>query len=115
MRRHNDSGPLKPLYYVLLALGCAALVGWLYLLRHWQVMEWLAQLGPETHTGSMNLLAIMLWLLPALLVWKYYLRWLNRRFDIRGQFDQERHDAQYQNDADDASHQPAAKKQEHKR
>ena len=91
----------KPLYYILLALGCAGLLGWFYLLRHWQLMEWMAQLGPETHKGSMNLVAIMLWLVPALVIWKYYLRWLNKHFDIRGQFDQDRHDAQYQTAAQD--------------
>lgn len=101
MKQHDDPRPLKPLYYVLLALGCGGLLGWFYLLRHWQLMEWMAQFGPQSHTGSMNLLAIMLWLMPALLVWKYYLRWLNQYFDIRGQFDQDRHDAQYQKRPED--------------
>ena len=96
MKPQDDSRALPPLYYLLLTLGCGALLGWFYLLRHWQLMEWMAQFGPPSHTGSMNLLAIMLWLLPALLVWKYYLRWLNQRFKIGGQFDQDRHDAQYQ-------------------
>ncbi|MFT6916381.1 MAG: hypothetical protein ACJAWL_002716 [Motiliproteus sp.] len=95
MKRHDDHRPLKPLYYALLTLGCGGLLGWFYLLRHWQLMEWLAQFGPQSHTGSMNLLAVMLWLMPALFVWKYYLRWLNSYFDIGGQFDQDRHDAQY--------------------
>ena len=83
-------------YYLGLSMGLAALVGWFYLMRQLGLIEWFARLGPESHKGSLNLVAIMLWMLPALLGWKYYLRWLHRRFDIKGQYDQDRHDAQYQ-------------------
>jgi hypothetical protein len=93
----------KLIYYPLLGLGLVFLVVWFYLMRQVNFMEWLAQFGPETHTGSFNMLAIMLWMVPALLLWKYYLRWLNRRFEIGGQHDQERHDAMYQDDEPDDS------------
>lgn len=85
----------KLVYYPLLGLGFVFLVGWFYLMRELNFMEWLAQFGPSTHKGSFNMLAIMLWMIPSLLVWKYYLRWLNRRFEIGGQHDQDRHDAMY--------------------
>lgn len=97
----NDNSPRQTGYYLGLAVGLSALVGWFYLLRQLELIEWFARLGPETHTGTFNLLAIMLWMLPALLVWKYYLRWLNQRFDIRGMTDQERHDAMYADDKSD--------------
>ncbi len=86
----------KWIYYPLLGLGFVLLVGWFYLMRQLHFMAWLAEFGPATHKGSFNMLAIMLWMIPALLLWKYYLRWLNQRFEIGGQHDQERHDAMYQ-------------------
>lgn len=88
----------KLVYYPLLGLGFVFLIGWFYLMRQLGVMEWMASLGPETHKGSFNMLAIMLWMIPALLLWKYYLRWLNQRHEIGGQHDHERHDAMYQSD-----------------
>ncbi|MEH6472413.1 MAG: hypothetical protein V7752_14285 [Halopseudomonas sp.] len=111
MNKPTKSPSHNPLYYILLGIGCAALVGWFYLMRQLELMEWMAQLGPETHKGSMNLLAVMLWMVPALVLWKYYLRWLNQRFDIGGQYDDDRHNAQYQQD----SKKPTETKDNHRR
>ncbi|MEH6650701.1 MAG: hypothetical protein V7707_11800 [Motiliproteus sp.] len=96
----------KLVYYPLLGLGFFFLIGWFYLMRQLGVMEWMASLGPETYKGSFNMLAIILWMLPALLLWKYYLRWLNQRHEIGGQYDQERHDAMYNSDNKPASNEP---------
>lgn len=92
---NNPASPPKLPYYLLQALGLALLVGWFYLMRQLGWIEWLTMQGPDSHKGSFNLLAIMLWMLPALLAWKYYSRLLHRWFDIGGQFDEDRHNAQY--------------------
>jgi len=79
---HNSDRPI--LYHALMGVGFLGLIGWFALLRELGFMTWLTSLGPATHAGALNMLAIMLWMLPAFLAWKYYLRWLNRWLNVRG-------------------------------
>lgn len=72
------------LYHLLMGVGFVALVGWFALMRELEFMAWVTALGPASHAGAMNMLAIMLWMLPAFLLWKYYVRWLNRRLKVGG-------------------------------
>ncbi len=74
------------LYHILMGLGFLALIGWFYLMREIGFMVWLSSMGPDTHKGAMNMLAIMIWMLPAFLCWKYYLRYINRKLKIRGMY-----------------------------
>ncbi|OMH25263.1 hypothetical protein [Motiliproteus sp. MSK22-1] len=74
------------IYHFLVGLGFLALIGWFYLMREIEFMTWVTALGPETHKGAMNMLAVMIWMLPAFLCWKYYMRYINRKLDIQGIF-----------------------------
>lgn len=78
--------PRPLLYHLLMAVGLLVMIGWMALMREVGFMTWLAKQGPATHTGALNLVAIMLWMLPALLAWKYYLRWLHRTLQVRGRY-----------------------------
>ncbi|WP_210396324.1 hypothetical protein [Motiliproteus sediminis] len=100
MNRNSDN-PL--LYQLLMASGLLALIGWFALMRQVGFMSWLTSLGPDSHIGALNLVAIMLWMLPALLIWKYYLRWINRRLRVRGIYYE---DSYYGNNAQNHSSGP---------
>ena len=74
------------IYHFLMGLGFLALIGWFYLMREIEFMAWITALGPESHKGAMNMLAVMIWMLPAFLCWKYYMRYINRKLNIQGIF-----------------------------
>ncbi len=101
-------------YHVLVGLGFVALIAWFYLMRELQFMSWVTSLGPATHAGAMNMLAIILWMLPGFLVWKYYMRFINRKLKITGIFyedhfykDQQQSDQQPEITPDSSKDQPA--------
>ncbi len=98
------------LYHILMGLGFLALIGWFWLMREIEFMSWLSAMGPASHTGAMNLLAIMVWMLPGLLCWKYYVRYINRKLKITGIFYE---DHFYRSDAtsDDSTSSGTEKKQ----
>jgi len=80
----SHSNPKPVLYHLLMGVGFVALIGWFALMRELGFMTWVSTFGPPTHTGAMNMLAIMIWMLPAFLAWKYYVRFLNRTLNVRG-------------------------------
>ncbi|MEH6628577.1 MAG: hypothetical protein V7739_19225 [Motiliproteus sp.] len=85
MSEQKQDTPNRSIFYhILMGLGFLVLISWFYLMREVGFMTWLSAKGPETHKGAMNMLAIMIWMLPAFLCWKYYLRYINRKLKIRG-------------------------------
>ncbi|MCW8885124.1 MAG: hypothetical protein OQK12_07695 [Motiliproteus sp.] len=73
-------------YHIFMGLGFLALVAWFYLMRKVGFIDWVTAQGPSTHTGAMNMLAIMIWMLPGFFCWKYYVRFLNKKLNIRGMY-----------------------------
>ena len=74
----------KIIYHLLMGIGFLGLIGWFYLMRQLEFMVWLSAFGPESHKGAMNMLAVMVWMLPAFFCWKYYVRFINKRLNIGG-------------------------------
>ncbi len=66
------------LHHLGVAGGLALLCGWFWIGRSSGIMDWMIRLP--------LLLAIMVWMIPALLLWKHYNRWLERRLQITGRY-----------------------------
>lgn len=72
------------LYHLAMGVGFLYLIGSFYLMQTAGFTAWVAGLGPASHRGTLQLVAIMVWMTPTFLLWKYYVRWLNRTLRIKG-------------------------------
>lgn len=81
MEKHH-----KLLHHLGVAVGFIFLIGWFYFGRSIGLLDWALTYAPESHAGAVLMLAIMIMMLPAFLIWKYVNRWLEKKLNITGKF-----------------------------
>ncbi|WP_207061084.1 hypothetical protein [Motiliproteus sp. SC1-56] len=92
------------LYHLLMALGFIFLVAAFYLMQYLNFTGWVASLGPVSHQGAFKMVAVMIWMTPAFLAWKHYVRFINRRLEIQGRYYE---DTYYGTQPDNATPKPS--------
>lgn len=74
------------LHHLGIAAGFLFLVGWFYLGRQSGFLDWAVAKSPPSHAGAVLMVAIMVMMTPAFLIWKYLNRLLERRLKITGRY-----------------------------
>ena len=74
----------KMLHHIGVALGLTGLGAYYLIIDASGFLEWATGLVDEEYTGSALMVAIMVSMTPAFLLWKYYNRFLERRLAIKG-------------------------------
>ena len=71
-----------------LGVGGAVLgmIIWFWCVRELGFLDWATALAPEKYAGAALMVAIMVMMLPALLAWKLFNRWLEKRLEIKGRY-----------------------------
>lgn len=78
--------PHPRLYQLATAAGFVGLMLWFYAGRELGVLQWISDRFPPSHAGAGLMIAIMLMMTPAFLLWKYYNRWIEARLKVKGRY-----------------------------
>lgn len=76
----------KLLHHIGIALGLIFLGSWFYWGRRSGFLDWAVSMAPESHAGAVLMLAIMVMMVPAFLIWKYANRWIEKKLNITGRY-----------------------------
>lgn len=76
----------KVLHHAGVAAGFLFLMAWFYLGRKMGFLDWAVSMSPASHAGAVLMLAIMVMMIPAFLIWKYANRWLEKKLNITGRY-----------------------------
>lgn len=82
----NAPGRTRLLHHLGVALGLIGLILWFWAGRSLGFLDWITRMAPEGYAGAGLMLGIMLLMLPALLLYRQYNRWLERRLNISGRY-----------------------------
>ncbi|WP_036228870.1 hypothetical protein [Marinobacterium jannaschii] len=72
------------LHHIATGAGFIGLVLWFYLGKESGFLNWAVALAPEQYTGSALMVGIMIMMTPGFFCWKLYVRWFERKLDIKG-------------------------------
>ncbi len=76
----------KLLHHLGVATGFIFLIVWFYTGRQLGFLDWAVSFAPASHAGAVLMLAIMVMMVPAFLIWKYANRWLERKLNVTGKY-----------------------------
>ncbi len=101
---HKGSGKhSRLLHHLGVAVGLSGLILWFWAGRSLGFLDWMTALFPAQHAGAGLMVGIMLMMLPALLLYRQYNRWLESRLRITGRYYEDdfyRDDTSRNNDSD---------------
>lgn len=89
MSRISSSTSHPRLYLLATALGFAGLILWFVAGRQLGILDWISALFPPSHAGAGLMVAVMILMTPAFLIWKYYNRWIEKRLQVKGRYYEE--------------------------
>jgi len=86
MTRTPSPTPHPRLYLLATAAGFCGLIAWFVMGRQLGVLDWISGFFPASHTGAGVMVAVMILMTPAFLIWKYYNRWIEKRLKVQGRY-----------------------------
>lgn len=82
----RNSKHQRLLHHIGVAAGLSGLILWFWGGRSLGFLDWMSARFPPDHAGAGLMLGIMLMMLPALLLYRQFNRWLEARLDISGHY-----------------------------
>ncbi|MBV0932154.1 hypothetical protein [Marinobacterium weihaiense] len=78
--------PHPRLYLVATGAGFMGLIAWFYAGRELGMLDLISQQFPDSHAGAGLMVAIMVLMAPAFLIWKFYNRWVESKLKVTGKY-----------------------------
>jgi len=74
----------KLLHHLAIAAGLIFLGGWFLLAKSLGALDWAITQVPEKYAGAGLMLGIIVIMIPAFLIFKYYNRWVEKTLEVKG-------------------------------
>jgi len=82
----SESSHNKLLHHIATGFGFLFLIGYYLVIEMTGFFDWLIAFFPEEYSGAGLMLAIMISMTPAFLIWKYYNRWVEKALGVKGKY-----------------------------